>query len=95
MGFILRLRGIISALLLISIATHAQVLGIDFGSEYYKVSLVTNETYLEIVENEYGDRISPSDVAFSPEGRRFGKAAVNYADKDPLMSFGYVRRIIG
>ena len=34
----------------------AYVIGIDFGSEYYKLSVITTSSKLEIVENDHSKR---------------------------------------
>lgn len=50
---------------------------------------------MEIIPNEFGNRITPSFVAFTDEERLVGEAAKNQALIDPKRSIYVVKRLIG
>lgn len=56
---------------------HSLVIGIDFGSESFKIALVKPGS-IDIVLNEESSRKTPSMVAFSPHGRLFGEQAYQF-----------------
>ena len=51
---------------------------------------------MEIIANEYGNRITPSYVAFTPEGEQLiGDAAKNYQTSNPENTIFDAKRLIG
>ena len=70
------------------------VIGIDLGTTYSCVGIFKNGR-VEIIPNEFGNRITPSFVAFTDEERLVGEAAKNQALLDPKRSIYVVKRLMG
>lgn len=70
------------------------VIGIDLGTTYSCVGIFKNGR-VEIIPNEFGNRITPSYVAFTDEERLVGEAAKNQALIEPKRSIFVVKRLIG
>jgi len=70
------------------------VVGIDLGTTYSCVGIFKNGR-VEIIPNEFGNRITPSFVAFTDEERLVGEAAKNQAHLNPKRSVYVVKRLIG
>lgn len=70
------------------------VIGIDLGTTYSCVGIFKNGR-VEIIPNEFGNRITPSFVAFTDEERMVGESAKNQALLDPKRSIYVVKRLIG
>lgn len=70
------------------------VIGIDLGTTYSCVGIFKNGR-VEIIPNEFGNRITPSVVAFTDDERLVGEAAKNHALLDPQRSIHVVKRLIG
>ncbi len=59
------------------------VIGIDLGTTYSVVGIWKNKQ-VTIIANDQGNRITPSYVAWTPEGERLvGEAAKNQAALNP------------
>ncbi len=70
------------------------VIGIDLGTTYSCVGIFKNGR-VEIIPNEFGNRITPSFVAFTDDERLVGESAKNQALLDPKRSIYVVKRLMG
>jgi endoplasmic reticulum chaperone BiP len=75
-------------------AIDGPVIGIDLGTTYSCVGIF-RKGQVEIIQNELGNRITPSIVAFTDEERLVGEAAKNQAALNPTRTIFSVKRLIG
>ncbi|CAF1160573.1 unnamed protein product [Adineta steineri] len=72
----------------------ATAVGIDLGTSYSCVA-VFQQGKVEIIPNERGNRITPSYVAFTDDGRLIGDAAKNQITSNPNNTIFNTKRLIG
>lgn len=70
------------------------VIGIDLGTTYSCVGIFKNGR-VEIIPNEFGNRITPSYVAFTDEERLVGESAKNQGAANPKRTIYVVKRLMG
>jgi len=70
------------------------VIGIDLGTSYSCVGVYKNGR-VEIIPNDQGNRITPSYVAFTENGRLIGAAAKKQLIENPSQTLFHVQRFVG
>jgi len=70
------------------------VIGIDLGTTYSCVGIFKNGR-VEIIPNEFGNRITPSWVAFTDDERLVGESAKNQAANNPKRTVHVIKRLMG
>lgn len=70
------------------------VIGIDLGTTYSCVGVFKNGR-VEVIPNEFGNRITPSYVAWTDEERLVGEPAKNQASNNPFRSIYVIKRLMG
>ena len=73
---------------------YGTVIGIDLGTTYSCVGIFKNGR-VDIIPNEFGNRITPSFVAFTDEERLVGESAKNQGSNNPKRTIYVVKRLIG
>jgi endoplasmic reticulum chaperone BiP len=70
------------------------VIGIDLGTTSSCVGIFNNGT-VEIIPNEFGNKITPSYVAWKDKEILYGEDAKNYAYLNPESYIYAIKRLIG
>lgn len=86
----------IAALCLLTVAVSAEnIIGFDFGSTFFKITLVKPGTPYSIVENVTSARKTHSMWTIADEERMFGIDSFNKQARYPQTSFGNVASMLG
>lgn len=85
------------AVLLVSLPLHVYptVVGIDLGSEFFKISLISPGKSFQIVENSITKRKTESAVSFHGGERYFEQYALNKRTKNYQNTFVNVLKYLG
>ena len=70
-------------------------IGIDLGTTFSAVAYVDSEGKARIIENELGEKLTPSTVMFSDGEIKVGESAKNHSVDKPLEVVQFVKRFIG
>ncbi|KAI8814028.1 Hsp70 protein-domain-containing protein [Cladochytrium replicatum] len=76
-------------------AAHASVIGIDYGQEWFKVSIVKSGVPLDIVLNAESKRKTGSLVTIRDGIRYFGSSAQSLSTRFPETTFVSVKTLLG
>ncbi|KAJ3128212.1 Hypoxia up-regulated protein 1 [Nowakowskiella sp. JEL0407] len=76
-------------------STSASVIGIDYGTDWFKVSLVKIGVPLDIVLNAESKRKTQSIVTIRSGVRYFGSDAVSLAPRFPHLTFTSLKELLG
>lgn len=69
--------------------------GIDLGTTFSAVAYVTDDGVAHIIENELGDKLTPSVVLFDDGEVKVGKQAKNHSIDMPYNIVQFVKRFMG
>ncbi|KAJ3705751.1 hypothetical protein LUZ61_009456 [Rhynchospora tenuis] len=72
----------------------APAIGIDLGTTYSCVAVWQNNR-VEIIPNDQGNRLTPSCVAFTKDGRLVGDVAKGQTDMNPTNTVFAIKHLIG
>lgn len=75
--------------------TKSNILGIDFGTEFIKVSVLKPNSPFKMVENIQSKTKTPSALAFKDEERLFGADALSKKVRFPKQVFVYMHEFLG
>jgi molecular chaperone DnaK (HSP70) len=75
-------------------STKKKAIGIDLGTTYSCVAVYENNR-VTVISNKLGFPITPSIVAFTPEGKVVGETARLQMSKDPINTVYDAKRMIG
>ena len=90
-----RLNAVILIAAILTCQTRAAVLGVDFGSEYYKISVISRQKAYEMVENLNSKTNTYSVLAFHDNARVFEYEAYQKSTKVPQNTFYLFNKFIG
>jgi len=77
------------------IVINASVMAIDYGSQWYKVSLISPKIPLELVLNEESQRKTRSIISIIDDIRLFSNDAVSKSTKNPKQTFDFLKLLVG
>lgn len=81
--------------LLALFAARSAVIGIDFGAEFFKISLISPGKSFVIIENPTSKRKTPTAISFLNGERIYDQDAVNKRSKNPQNTFVFMKKYLG
>ena len=82
-------------LAILGLAARADLIGFDFGSNFFKITLVKPGSPFSIVENVTSHRKTHSQLTIGDEQRLYGKDSFLAGAKKPKTTFSDVLRQLG
>jgi hypoxia up-regulated 1 len=79
----------------LAISVSASVIGIDFGSEFLKVSLISPGKSFVIIENTTTKRKTENALAFYNKERFYESEATNKRTRSPRNTYVFLNKFLG
>lgn len=91
----LKLLFLILAIIKLVVVDAAAVIGIDFGSQYFKISMIQPGKTFTVVENKVSKRKTSTAVTFIKNERLYETEAESKKAKFPQNTFMFIHKFLG